>query len=143
MMDNIVFEEMWDPTYYHVVITAQSKLISATFDGWGSISQSDIHELSRILLSIPLPIKNDHAIAWIPVSGNGQFSGISFTITQLNKRVGINVEVYMRIKDGDEHDSHFCRFFVQTEIGELEAFGRRLKSLGKDGNMKVALVEST
>ena len=148
-LDNIIFERIWDSSFLIGRITAQSAHIRATVDHL-YFEESDVLSLANLLLSLPFPLKDHTAYRWVSTARSEPNSDmgteISFTITQKDRLGHMLVEVFMVIQDGDIHHSrinedHCCRFFVQTEIGSLNDFGKRLLSFS-ESNTRISLVEN-
>lgn len=66
--------------------------------------------------------------------GNGEKVGgytpyLSLRFSCRDKLGHITIEVYMEIDDGGSPDKHNCCFYVDTEIGLLQKFGKDLERI--------------
>ena len=141
-LDNIIFERVYDNSFFIVKVTVNSKNIRATIDEL-FMDNSRLLELSTALTSLPFPMQEDNTFYWEYSSHRIAEKELSFRITQMNKLGHMLVEVKMLIEDESMGEKHQCCFFIKTEIGLLNAFGKRLISLNElPHGIKIALVDS-
>jgi hypothetical protein len=67
------------------------------------------------------------------MKGDSSTPFVSFEFSCEDKRGHIIIEVYMELDDGASYSKHNCCFFVRTEAGLLNDFGKSLTSLNKSG----------
>lgn len=124
-MDNITFEQIWlDNSFITFRVTVSSELVCAMIDLY--ISGSEFSALSSLLTSIPFPIPEKYESYWKSSEFSDTDTALSFKIIPKDKLGHLLIEVYMRVKDGGRDHNHHCCFFIQTESGLLDTFGKHL-----------------
>jgi hypothetical protein len=130
-MDIISIERVWEDTeYFEIEVLAQSKFVSAGVRSY--TTSALINELALRLETFPQ--KSDDRYIWENgTKGDGFSPFVSFEFWREDKRGHVIIEVYMEIDDGASYDRHNCCFYVKTEVGLLNSFGKALKSLNEYG----------
>lgn len=130
-MNIISIERIWeDADFFQISVTAQSDIICATVKSY--TTENSINELSSKLMSFPCKL-NDRYIWENGTKGDKSTPFVSFEFWCEDKLGHIIVEVYMELDDGASYNKHNCCFFIKTEIGLLNDFGKSLKSLNERG----------
>ena len=119
-------------------MTAKSQFAYATTEVY--VTDSDIVKLATALSSFPS--ERESEISWQIIGTTEAPKNFSLKVFQKDKCGHLLIEVYMVINDGDCGEKHHCCFFIQTEIGRLNTFGKRLLSLNKPVlGTKIALAD--
>ena len=137
-MDCLSIERVWeDAEYFEIEVVAQSKLISASVRSY--TTATSIGELALHLANFPQ--KSDDRYIWENgIKGDASTPFVSLEFWCEDKLGHITIEVYMEIDDGASYSKHNCCFYVKTETGLLNSFGKSLNLLKKQGvNKKVTL----
>ena len=135
-MDNISIERIWqEDSFFEIRARAKSQFAWVTTDVY--VTDADISELANALATFPE--RSDSEINW-QVSGMfAKTKKLSLKVFNKDKLGHLLVEVYMVIDDSGEN--HNCCFYIQTEIGQLNTFGKNLLSVNKPvWGTKVSLV---
>jgi|GEM_PF-5852835 len=137
-MNNITIEGIgWDGDLFLLKVTAQAKSAWAKTE----VYVSDISDLANMFLSYPDPKGSD--FYWAISETAKVERDLSFKIIPKDKLGHLMVEVYMTIKDHKTSENHHAVFCVQTEIGMLNSFGKRLEAINKPiESVKVSLAET-
>jgi len=131
MIDMLSIERIWEDDYYfQIEVVAQSKLISARVKSY--TTEDRIEELASRLKTFPEHL-DDKYIWENGGKGEGYTPFVSLEFWCKNKSGHINIEVYMEIDDGASYDKHNCCFFINTEPGLLNDFGKSLVRLTQKG----------
>ena len=126
-MDILSVERVWeDNEFFEIKVSAQTKLINAsvrsyTTDEW-------ITGLAHRLATFPNGL-SDRFIWENGEKGDETTPFVSLEVWCADKLGHVVVEVYMEIDDGALFSKHNCCFYVRTEIGMLNRFGKDLFSL--------------
>jgi len=138
-MNNLSIERIWqDNDFFEIRVTAVSQLVQATTNVY--ITDSDILQLANALATFPQ--KSDSEISWQVSESSAIQKNLSLKVLQKDKFGHLLVEVYMIIKDGDCGENHHCCFYIQTEIGLLNTFGKRLSVINEPNlGAKITLVD--
>ena len=126
-MDRLSFERIWeDDGFFEIKVTAQSEIISAATASY--TDNERIGKLSSRLKSFPL--SDDDSFFW-ENGEKGDWSAACFSLlfTCKDKLGHIRIEVYMELDDGGAYSKHNCCFYIYTEPGALNEFGRDLARL--------------
>lgn len=130
-MDTLSIERVWeDNEFFEVEIIAQSTPISASVKSY--ITEDSINELAQHLAVFPQRL-NDKYIWENGAKGDDSTPFVSFEFWCEDKLGHIVIEVYMELDDGASYSKHNCCFFVKTEAGLLNSFGKSLVSLNERG----------
>ena len=130
MEDFITVEAVWqDEAYslYRWEITASSPLITAVTTVY--IDTQQIQELEKTISDY---LENRVSeICWEVGDKRAIFAGsyVSFRFCEKDKHGHVRIEVWMGLEDGKNLFEHNCCFYVNTELGLLDTFCRRLKSM--------------
>jgi hypothetical protein len=134
-MDNLSIERVWeDIEFFEVEITAQSKLVCAKVKSY--IQDPKIDELVSRLTSFPKSI-NDRYYWENGKRGDDWTPFVSLEFWCEDKLGHVVIEVYIEIDDGASYTKHNCCFFVKTDIGLLNSFGKSLALLNERGIGKI------
>jgi len=131
IMDNLSIERVWeDADFFEVEIIAQSVLACASTKSY--TTTESINELASKLAAFPQNL--DDRYIW-ENGGKGDnctpFVSLEFWCED---RLGhIVIEVYIEIDDGASYDKHNCCFYIKTEVGLLNRFGKSLVLLNERG----------
>ncbi len=128
-MDNIIIEKIWqDSNEIELRVTAKSEYVQA--------KQSCYVEDDAIMMNadkIEAYMKNYDIECYLEFGTKiGNFTpAFSLTIlpSQINRHV--KVEVDIEIADNDKR-AHRCCFYVNCELGQIERFGKLLRSIVTD-----------
>lgn len=130
MTDYILIEKIWQDIFcYQVNITCAANHIIASNDVY--ITDDSIDALFCGLSNF---IKNhSEDFFWQNgEKGDSSTACISLKFMQKNDLGHILIEVYMELDDGGNYSRHNCCFFVNTELGLLESFCKKLPNLKKE-----------
>jgi len=130
-VDNISIKRVWeDLDLFEIEVIAQSELICSRVKSY--TTEESINELASLMSSFPQ--KTDDRCIWENgVRGDNSTPFVSLEFWCEDKLGHVIVEVYMEINDGASYSKHNCCFFVKTEIGLLNSFGRSLPLLNQGG----------
>ena len=130
-MDKLSIERVWeDADYFEIEIIAQSELVSANVRSYTTVGS--INELSSRLAKFPQ--KSDERYIWENgTKGDKSTPFVSLEFFREDELGHIAIEVYMEIDDGASYEKHNCCFFIKTEIGLLNRFGKSLILLSEKG----------
>lgn len=130
-MQVLSIERVWeDNDFFEIEVCAQSELIFAKVRSY--TTEESISELASHLKSFPKAYGDRYK--WENGSkGNGYTPFVSLEFRCANKVGHIIIEVYMEIDDCSDYDKHNCCFFIETDPGLLNEFGRSLLSLNTEG----------
>jgi len=131
MITILSIERIWEDDYfYEIKVHAKSEFVSASTECY--TNNDLINNLANNLSSFP---KNfEDRFFW----ENGEKGDDSTTYFSLefwceDKLGHILIEIYMEINDGGSFDKHNCCFYLKTEIGLLNNFGKSLFKLNNKG----------
>lgn len=130
MTDYILIEKIWQDVFcYQVKITCASSHVVATNDIY--VSDDSIDTLFNGLNDFN---KNEiNEFFWISgEKGDDSTACISFNFIHKDKLGHILIEVYMEVDDGGSYSSHNCCFYINTEMGLLEKFCKKLPMLKQE-----------
>jgi hypothetical protein len=130
-MDILSIERVWeDADFFEIEVMAQSDIIRASVRSYTTIAS--INELALRLTTFPQ--NHDDRYLWENgVKGDEYTPFVSLDFWCKDKHGRIIVEVYMELDDGASYNKHNCCFFIKTEIGLLNNFGKSLILLNKQG----------
>ena len=130
-MDILSIERVWeDVDYFEIEVMAKSELIYARVRSYTTVDK--ISELASRLETFPR--SSDDRFIWENGGkGDGCTPFVSLEFWCKDKLGHIIVEVYMEIDDGASYDKHNCCFFIKTETGLLNSFGKSLTLLNEKG----------
>ena len=123
-MDLLTIERVWEDEYFFEIrVAAKSKSISAECRSY--TTEDAISELSTKLIAFPSK-PNDSFLWENGIKGDQSTPFLSLEFMCEDKLGHILVEVYMEIDDGALYSKHNCCFYVRTEIGLCNKFGKAL-----------------
>lgn len=124
-------ERIWeDVDLFEIEVIAQSEIISASVRSYTTVAS--INELASRLVTFPQ--KNDDRYIWENGDkGDDSTPYVSLEFWCEDKLGHIVIEVYMELDDGASYNKHNCCFFVKTEAGLLNSFGKSLVLLNEQG----------
>ena len=130
-MDSLSIERVWeDVGFFQIEVIAQSKFACARIKSY--TTEDLIGELASQLETFPA--KFDDRYIWRNgTKGNSSTPFISLDFWCKDKLGHIVIEVYMELDDGASYDKHNCCFYIKTEAGLLNSFGKSLFSLNQPG----------
>lgn len=130
-MDKISIERVWeDADFFEIEVFAQSELVCANVRSYTTIAS--INELASHLASFPKAL-DDRYLWENGAKGDDSTPFISLEVWCEDRLGHIVIEVYMEIDDGAAYSKHNCCFFVKTEVGLLNSFGKSLLLLNEKG----------
>lgn len=125
-MDNIIIEKTWrDSDLVELKIIAKSEYVKANQNCY-----VEAEAIIKISDKIETYIKN-HKVECYLEFGNktGNFTpAFSLTILPSQTSGHVKVEVDIEIADNDKR-AHRCCFYVNCELGQIERFGKALRSI--------------
>ena len=130
-MDTLSIARIWeDADFFEIEVVAQSEHIRATVKSYTTAKA--INELSARLMEFPQ--KPDDRYIWENGNkGDDSTPFVSLEFWCADKLGHIIVEVYMELDDGASFSKHNCCFYIKTEAGALNRFGRSLAVLNERG----------
>lgn len=124
-------ERIWeDVDLFEIEVIAQSEIISASVRSYTTVAS--INELASRLVTFPQKI-DDRYIWENGDKGDDSTPYVSLEFWCEDKLGHIVIEVYMELDDGASYNKHNCCFFVKTEAGLLNSFGKSLVLLNEQG----------
>jgi len=133
-MDTLSIERVWeDADFFEIEVEALSELVRARAKTY--IPTGGIADLALELATFP---RNPNDRYFWEAGGKDDNSTpyISLEFYCEDKLGHITVEIYMGINDGAPQSKHNCCFFIKTEIGLLNSFGKSLTALNERGTGK-------
>ena len=112
--------------FYEIKITAIADLIRASSQVY--VCNKMIPKLAKSLMNFPKSINDE--VFW-RASKIGDSPNASLRLFCRDKLGHVEIEVYMVIDDGASYDKHNCCFYVGTEAGLINRFGKALISFDK------------
>lgn len=130
-MDIISIERVWeDEHFFEIEVIAKSKIAYARSKSYTTVDL--INDLASRLATFPK--NSDDRFLWENgTKGDKSTPFISLEFWCEDKLGHIIVEVYMELDDGGEYSKHNCCFFIKTELGLLNNFGKSLVLLNEQG----------
>lgn len=131
-------ERVWeDVDFFEIEVVAQSELIRASVRSYTTVAS--INELASQLVTFPK--KFDDRYMWENgTKGDNSTPFVSLEFWCEDKLDHIVIEVYMELDDGTSYNKHNCCFFVKTEAGLLNSFGKSLILLNEQGTGKKVIL---
>lgn len=130
-MDTISVERIWeDVGFFEIEVKAQSELICASVKSY--TTSASINELANRLKTFPKGL-DDRFIWENGTKGDDSTPCLSLEFWCEDKLGHIVIEVYLEIDDGASYNRHNCCFYLKTEPGLLNRFGKSLVLLNKQG----------
>lgn len=131
MVDILSLERVWeDRNFFEIEVLAQSESVCAKARSY--VTPEAILELSAALASFPQS-ENDRYYWECGTKGDESTPFVSLEFWCEDQLGHVLIEVYMEIDDGGSLCKHNCCFFIRTNVGELNSFGKRIRSLCKEG----------
>ena len=125
-MDMLSFEKIWeDNDFYEIEFKASSEF--ADIKAKTYVIPEKINELAKRLSSFP-ERKNDEFFweNWKKGEGYTPYFSLGF---KYNIYGHVEIEVYCEIDDGADLGNHNCCFFIRSEIGLVNRFGKSLLNM--------------
>ena len=125
-MDNIIFEKIWQDDYMiEIMVTATSEYVTAhqTF----YIDEERLNEISQKIEQYINFLKEPCYIQTGEKSGN-YTPAFSMTLSNIDMSGHIKIEVDIEISDIEDR-SHRCLYYIKTDLGSLEIFGKKIERL--------------
>jgi hypothetical protein len=133
-------ERVWEDTeFFQIKVLAQSELICASVRSYATAPS--INELASQLAFFPKSIF-DRYLWENGTKGDDSTPFVSLEFWCKDRLGHIIIEIYMELDDGASYNKHNCCFFINTEPGLLNNFGKSLASLCKPGIGKKATLIS-
>ena len=138
MNDNICIQKLWqDSELIQLKIVCSSAVITATTKIYVSDYLIDelICQINQLLYG-----QGKESFWANEKRGNHSTACVSLRFLHKDKLGHILIEVFMELDDGGDYSSHNCCFYLNTEMGLLERFCKRLpmikqNSLGAQINL--------
>ena len=141
MTDYISMEKIWQDVFcYQVKITCASCCAVATNDFYTSDDNIDalFHGLNDFMKG-----KTNEFLWENGEKGDRSTACITLKFAHKDKLGHVLIETYMELDDGGSYSSHNCCFYLNTELGLLEKFCKRLPTIKqKSLGIKVVLNDS-
>lgn len=125
-MDNIIIEKIWqDSNIIELQLTAKSEYVQANQSCY-----VEDEAVIKIADKIDTYMKNYYVECYLEFGNKtGNFTpAFSLTILPSGRTGQVKVEVDIEIADNDKRD-HRCCFYVNCELGQIERFGKSLRSI--------------
>lgn len=127
-INNIIFEKNWeDEAFIEIKITAISKF--STSYQMCYVDESDITQMSDKIETFISDHSQDVSIDLGEKQGN-YTPAFSMTMKKADIRGHVQIEVDIEIDDTDDR-CHRCKYFVESELGAVERFGKKLVAFYK------------
>lgn len=124
-MDKLILERFWeDYDFYELKVTASSNVISATTTLY--IDEKDINKLSKELEEFIF--NNENNYLW-GMGKKGCKPYLSLNFIKKDTLGHFYVEIFMELNDGTGVEQHNCCFYIETELGLLLQFAKKVKNL--------------
>lgn len=137
MADNITMERIWqDEDFFEIRIICSNSKVKATTEIY--MTDDMLEELHDKMSDI-IALKCNNVV-WICGERGEQSSTCLELDISIDKMGHVLIEVFMEINDGGSRDKHNCSFGINTELGLLEEFDRKLVMLRAIGK-KISLSE--
>lgn len=128
-LDNIMIERIWqDSDFFEIKISGNTKNISATTKVY--LTSPSLSLLSEGFATYS-PIDNKE-FYWEASQSTKLGKTISFKVFPKDKLGHIFIEIYMLLEKSDFKEKYSCFFCVETELGLLNDFGKRLLAINKE-----------
>ena len=128
-MDQITFEKVWtDDCLFEIKVRASNEFITAY--QYCYVDNNIIQEASDKILNYIANYKDPVVLEFGKKTGK-YTPAFSMSILPADTRGHLKIEMDMEINDNDTR-SHRCCFYVNTELGLLERFGKQLTDLIKE-----------
>ena len=134
MEDNIVIEKTWqDYDFFEIRITGISNIITASAETYTTDKSIDkLTNLIKAFIDGYADGVNGCSKNYLwenGEKGDQSTACISLEFYRKDNFGHIQIEIYLELDDGGKFSKHNCCFYVETELGLLEAFGRKLEKL--------------
>lgn len=130
-MGVLSIERVWeDVDFFEIEVIAQSEIIRASVRSYTTVAS--INDLASHLATFPDKV-DDRYIWENGDKGDNSTPFVSLEFLCEDKLGHIVIEVYMELDDGASYIKHNCCFFVKTEAGLLNSFGKSLTFLNEQG----------
>ena len=127
-MDNIRIKKIYEDTeLVELKISAEARFIKAF--QYCYVQADDLKRFSNDLLSYADNWRQECYVELGCKQGN-YTPACSFTFLPADKSGRLQIEVDLEIDDNPER-GHRCVFYVESELGLVQSFGRALNDLGK------------
>jgi len=137
-MENLEIKKAWEGDgFFEIEIYAQSACVGVRARSYTTVEL--INELASYLALFP----DSNEVGYVWQNGTRGDSSTQFVSLEAfcEDELGhVALEAYIEIDDGASLDRHNCCFYIRTELGALNRFGRALPLLNRTGiGQKVAL----
>lgn len=125
------FEKIWrDNEFYEIELKAESEFINLKINSY--TYPETIGALAERLLSFPQK-KNDCFLWKNGIKGSvySPYFSLEFKCDEYGH---VEIEIYSEIDDGGPLEKHNCSFFIRSEIGLVNRFGKSLLNMN-DGDI--------
>lgn len=125
-MDNMIMEKVWqDGNLLELKVTASSSYV--TVFQFCYVSKEQLDELSAGICSYILD--SERKYYWETGPKEGKYpAAFSLEVLPAQKTGHVTIEVDIEIEDNSNR-KHRCVFYVESELGLFERFGKSLKYL--------------
>src|SRR5699024_1700027 len=139
-LDNITIRKNWEEdNLLELKIKAKSKFVNAY--QYCYIQGNDLQNIGETIIDYVQQDKQECYEEFGKKSGN-YTPACSLQFLQTDKSGHVQIEVDIEIDDNDAR-SHRCTFYVNSDLGLIEQFGKGLTHISKDNKMtEIALNKS-
>ncbi len=125
-MDNIVFEKIWeDDCIFEIKVTATSKYVTAYQKFY--IDEKRLSDISQRIVQYSKFFKEPCYVQTGEKKGNFT-PAFSMNISNIDMSGHVKIEVDIEISDIEDR-SHRCLYYIKTDLGSLEIFGKKIERL--------------
>lgn len=131
-MDNIFIKKNWEEdNLLELKVKARSKFVNAY--QYCYIQRNDLQIIGDTIVDYVQKNNRDCYVVFGEKKGN-YTPAFSLQFLQTDKSGSVQVEVDIEIDDNDSR-CHRCTFYVYSELGLIEQFGKGLTQLSNDNNI--------
>ena len=138
-LDNIIIKKNWEEdNLLELKVKAKSKFVNAY--QYCYIQGNELQNIGETIIDYVQKNNQECYVEFGEKTGNYTHA-FSLQFLQADKSGHVQIEVDIEIDDNDAR-SHRCTFYVNSELGLIEQFGKRLTHISKDNKMtEIALNE--
>ena len=126
MNDNITMEKIWqEGDLLELNIKCSAEYITANQSCY--VQSSDLNNICEQIIKCVKQLRQNCYMEFGKKEGN-YTPAFSMDIIEISTSGHVKIEVDMEIADNDSR-KHRCCFYVKSELGLLEKFGKKLKEL--------------
>lgn len=136
-MNNLVIQRLRDDIdFFEIGVEAQSEYVKARTSTYTTTTKID--ELALRLETYP--VNTEDKFIWENGGKGDDYTPyVSLEFSYENDGT-ILIEVYLEVDDGASLSKHNCCFYVKTEAGSLNVFGKSLRYINEKGTGRKAVL---